>query len=200
MRARPYLWLFLPSLAEWRVLAVFGIQSTAVILLNMAFDRMLLPLSGVLTETVAMGASLVLLAILMACYGIAPTAAVLWLPVLVGVTFALSVSIAYPMTVVGLWYPDLRLFVISVARTLFFVAPGLVALDQVPESAQGWLKVNPLTGIFESFRAVLIHGRAPAALLGAARDLRPRDPRRDRRPRRRDLDPPAGPRYRRRGT
>lgn len=38
LRARPYLWLFLPSLAEWRVLAVFGIQSTAVILLNMAFD------------------------------------------------------------------------------------------------------------------------------------------------------------------
>jgi len=143
--------------------ALLSVQFRRSIVLNMAFDRMLLPLSGVLTETVAMGASLVLLAILMACYGIAPTVAVLWLPVLVGVTFALSVSIAYPMTVVGLWYPDLRLFVISAGRTLFFVAPGLVALDQVPESAQGWLKLNPLTGIFESFRAVLIHGRAPAA-------------------------------------
>ncbi len=143
--------------------ALQSVQLRRSILLNMSFDRMLLPLSGVLTETVALASSLALLAILMACYGIAPTLAVLWLPVLIGVTFVLSVSIAYPMTIVGLWYPDLRLFVVSLARTLFFVAPGLVALDQVPEEAQDWLKLNPLSGIFESFRAVLIDGRAPEA-------------------------------------
>ena len=47
-------------------------------------------------------------------------------------------------------------------RTLFFVAPGLVALDQVPEGAQTWLKLNPLTGIFESYRSVLLYGQSPA--------------------------------------
>ena len=49
---------------------------------------------------------------------------------------------------------------ISAVRTLFFVAPGLVALDQVPEGAQKWLKLNPLTGIFESYRSVLLYGIA----------------------------------------
>jgi len=64
--------------------------------------------------------------------------------------------------VVGLWYPDLRTFVVSAMRTLFFVAPGLVALEQVPEGAQKWLKLNPLTGVFESYRSVLLYGHSPA--------------------------------------
>ena len=93
----------------------------------------------------------------------APTAAILWLPVLVLVTFAFSVAIAYPTTIIGLWFRDLRLMVISFARTLFFVAPGLVALAQVPADARGWLAINPLTGIFEAFRSVLLYGHRPAA-------------------------------------
>jgi lipopolysaccharide transport system permease protein len=139
------------------------IQVRRSILLNMWFERMLLPLASVLTETIALGSSLVLLALLMLVYGVAPTVAVLWLPVLVLVTFGLSVALAYPTTIVGLWFRDMRLLVISFARTLFFVAPGLVALAQVPEEARGWLAINPLTGLFEAYRAVLLYGHRPAA-------------------------------------
>jgi lipopolysaccharide transport system permease protein len=139
------------------------IQVRRSILLNMEFDRMLLPLASVLTETIALGSSFALLALLMTVYGIAPTVAIVWLPVLVAVTFALSVAIAYPTTIVGLWFFDMRVLVISFARTLFFVAPGLVALDQVPEEARGWLAINPLTGLFEAYRAVLLYGHRPAA-------------------------------------
>jgi len=129
----------------------------------MSFDRMLLPLASVLTETIALGSSIALLALLMFVYGVAPTVAVLWMPVLVAVTFLFSVAVAYPTTIVGLWFRDMRLMVISFARTLFFVAPGLVALDQVPEDARAWLAINPLTGLFESYRSVLLYGHRPAA-------------------------------------
>jgi lipopolysaccharide transport system permease protein len=143
--------------------ALTSIQVRRSILLNMRFARMLLPLATVLTETIALGSSIVLLALLMLAYGIAPTLAIVWLPALVAVTFVLSVALAYPMTIFGLWYADLRLFVISLTRTLFFIAPGLVALDQVPEGARDWLAINPLTGLFEGFRNVLIDGELPAA-------------------------------------
>lgn len=143
--------------------ALTTIQVRRSILLNMRFARMLLPLATVLTETIALASSIVLLALLMLAYGVAPTLAVVWLPVIVAVTFVFSVSLAYPMTIFGLWYADLRLFVISVTRTLFFVAPGLVALDQVPEGARNWLAINPLTGLFEGFRDVLLDGHRPAA-------------------------------------
>ncbi len=143
--------------------ALTTIQMRRSILLNMSFQRALLPLASVLTETIALGSSLLLLGLLMLAYGVAPTPAIAWLPVLVAVTFLLSLALAFPMTIFGLWYADLRLFVISLTRTLFFVAPGLVALDQVPDGAQNWLAINPLTGLFEGFRDVLLDGHRPAA-------------------------------------
>ncbi len=140
-----------------------SVQLRHSIVLNTAFDRTLIPLSGVITETVAFASALLLIVGMMALYGVAPTAAILWLPVVLANTFLLSVALAYPGSLSGLWFSELRTFVVSAMRTLFFLAPGLVALDQVPASAQDWLKLNPLTGIFESYRAVFLYGTTPAA-------------------------------------
>ncbi len=140
-----------------------SVQARHSIVLNTRFDRMLIPLAGVVTETIAFCASLLLLATMMVVYGIAPTGAIVWFPLVLGVTVLLGVSIAYPASLIGLWYSDLKTFVVSAVRTLFFVAPGLVALDRVPEGAREWLKLNPLTGVFEAYRSVLLYGHRPAA-------------------------------------
>ncbi len=133
------------------------------IVLNMGFDRTLIPFAGVLTESVAFAASLTLLAVMMAAYGIAPTLAVLWLPVVLAATLLLGVALAYPCALLGVWFSDLRTFVVSFVRTLFFVSAGLVALAQVPPGPAQWLKLNPLTGLFEAYRDVLLYGQPPAA-------------------------------------
>ena len=140
-----------------------SVQLRHSIVLNTRFDRTMIPLTGVMTETLVFTSSLTLFAVMMIAYGIAPTAAILWLPVVILVTILVSVSIAYPASLIGVWWPDLRFFVISAVRTLFFVAPGLVALSDVPSSARQWLKLNPMTGIFESYRSVLLYGERPSA-------------------------------------
>jgi lipopolysaccharide transport system permease protein len=104
-----------------------------------------------------------LLALMMALYAIAPTAAILWLPAVVAVNVALAIACAYPAALIGLWFRDLRPFVVSFARTMFFLAPGLVPLSEVGGRAHELLRINPLTGLFEGYRAVLLDGRAPAA-------------------------------------
>jgi lipopolysaccharide transport system permease protein len=133
------------------------------IILNMRFPRMLLPISSALTESAAFAASLLLLALMMAVYGVAPTTAILWLPVAFAVNLALAISVAYGAAFFGLWYPDLRIFTISLVRTLFFLAPGLVPLSQIPDNIADWLRLNPLTGLFETYRDALLYGAAPAA-------------------------------------
>ena len=50
--------------------------------------------------------------------------------------------------------PELNPFIISAVRTLFFLAPGLVALDEVYGRTHDVLIVNPLTGLFEAYRAM----------------------------------------------
>jgi lipopolysaccharide transport system permease protein len=143
--------------------AMAAVSLRGTIILNMRFPRMLIPISSGLTESVAFGASLLLLALMMAVYGVAPTVAILWLPVAFAVNLALAISIAYGATLFGLWYPDLRSFATSLIRASFFLAPGLVALSAIPDDIAEWLKLNPLTGLFETYRDALLYGTSPEA-------------------------------------
>lgn len=140
-----------------------AIQMRGPIIANMGFPRMLIPLSSVATESVAFSASLALLPLMMIAYGVAPTAAIMWLPVALLVTVIFSAALAYPATLFGIWYPELQTFAVSFVRTLFFVAPGLVALDQISGTTRELLPFNPLTGLFESFRHAVLYGNSPAA-------------------------------------
>jgi len=142
--------------------ALGAISLRRSILLNVRFRRDLVPVSAALTEFVAFLASLVLLALLMAIYGIAPTLAILWLPVVIGATLLLAVSMAFPAALFGLWFPDLRPLAVSAVRALFFLAPGLVALSEIPGRANELVRINPLTGLFEAYRDVLLAGHSPA--------------------------------------
>ena len=133
------------------------------IILNMSFERTFIPASAVLTETVAFAASFLLLVLMLAIYQISPTLALLWFPVVVAVNILLAVALAYVASLIGIWFSDLRLFAISVVRTLFFLAPGLVPLSMVGGRAADLLRLNPLSGVFEGYRSVLLYGERPSA-------------------------------------
>jgi len=132
------------------------------IILNMFFRRELLPISSTLTECVAFGASLSLLALMMVIYGVAPTTAILWFPVALATTLLVAVAFAYPATLFGLWFVDLKPFAVSLMRILFFLAPGLIPLSQIPGRAGELVRLNPLSGLFETYRDALQFGQAPA--------------------------------------
>src|SRR3712207_4533200 len=142
--------------------ALTAVHRRRMLILNMRFRRGLIPFTSAVTESVAFGASLTLLPVMMAAYGVAPTSALLWLPVLVALTFVVAVAAAYPAALLGLWFPQANAISIGLARAAFFVAPGLVALDQVSGGAQEWLRANPLTGVFEAYRSVFLDGQSPA--------------------------------------
>jgi lipopolysaccharide transport system permease protein len=133
------------------------------IIVNMRFPRMLIPAASLVTESVAFPATLLLLPGMMLAYGVEPTAAALWLPIVLAVTAIFALSLAYPSALIGVWYPELQPFAVSLVRTMFFLAPGLVALEQVAGETRDLLPINPLTGMFESFRDALLYGQSPAA-------------------------------------
>lgn len=133
------------------------------ILTNMAFQRTLIPLSSVLTESAAFTSSFSLIALMMAVYGVPPTAALLWLPAVVVACLALAVALAYPASLFGLWYRELKSFGLSFVRVLFFIGPGLVPLSQTSPEAARYLRLNPLTGLFEAFRGLFLYGQSPEA-------------------------------------
>ncbi|CAB4880515.1 unannotated protein [freshwater metagenome] len=139
------------------------IESRRTILLNLAIPRGLLPLASTVTESLAFATALLMPFAMMAIYGVPLTVSVLWLIPALAITILLAAAIAYPAALLGLWLPELSTFFVSVVRALFFLAPGLVAYDTISGDGRGLLPINPLTGLFETYRAALFYGRAPAA-------------------------------------
>lgn len=131
------------------------------ILLNRRFDRMLIPPAAVMTEALAFAASFLMFPLAMAYYGVAPTLALLWLPVVVAATLMLAFGLAWPAALLGVWLPTTRIFAVQGLRVLFFAATGIVALSEVSDEVRDWIVFNPLTGLFESFRHVFMYGESP---------------------------------------
>jgi ABC-type polysaccharide/polyol phosphate export permease len=143
--------------------AMTALDARRPILLNMAFKRMMLPISSALTESAGFASSLFLIAALMGIYEITPTWNLLWFPLVLLVNVLLAVAAAYPALLFGIWLRELRPFVLSFVRVLFFLGPGLVPLDQTSEGVRNWLRLNPMTGLFEAYRDVFLNGQMPAA-------------------------------------
>ena len=141
--------------------ALNAVRLRQSIMANMAFPRMLLPVSSTLTESVAFLGTLPLLAVMMVAYGVEPQVSLLWMPVLVLLTMVAAVACAYPAALIGLWFREFHNFVVSGVRTLFFLAAGLISLEQVHGIPHDLLQLNPLTGIFEAYRNVIIRGESP---------------------------------------
>ncbi len=131
------------------------------IVLNMRFDRMLIPPAAVVTEMLAFAASFAVFPLTMIIYGVAPTAALLWLPVVLLCTLTMAFGAAWPAALLGIWFPRFKLFATQALRILFFAAPGLVALSEMSDDVRRYIVINPLSGLFESFRHVFLYGDAP---------------------------------------
>ena len=129
---------------------------------NLAFPRELLPAAVTVTEGVGFAASLTLLPVMMVIYGVGPTVALAWLPVVLALNLVLALAGAYIATLFGAWYRELTSFVISAVRILLFLAPGVVALSEITGRANDLVRLNPLTGLFEAYRSIFLYGEAPA--------------------------------------
>lgn len=143
--------------------AMTALEVRRPILLNMKFNRMLIPTASALTETAGFGSSFLLIIFMMSSYRIAPTWNILWFPLVLLVNLLLAVAVAYPAILFGIWLRELKAFVMSFVRFLFFLSPGLVPLSQTRPGIRDILRFNPLTGIFEAYRDVFLFGATPAA-------------------------------------
>ena len=114
-----------------------------------------------LTEVSAFGASFLLFPITMIVGGVAPTWTLLWLPVVVAATLVLALGVAWPATLLGMWFPTIKVVVSQAVRVLFFAAAGIIALREMSDDVRRWIVFNPLTGLFESFRHVVLYGEHP---------------------------------------
>jgi ABC-type polysaccharide/polyol phosphate export permease len=133
------------------------------VLTNQTIPRGVLPAVVMIAEGTTFLISLLLLIPFLVFYGIPSWPHLLLLPLPLISLALLTSGPSYLGAVFGLFFPDFRGAVQNLIRVSFFVSSGLLAVDRFSGDLAQVVEANPLTGIFDSFRAIFLEGKAPDA-------------------------------------
>jgi len=178
----PYPVLAFAALLIWSLFqesASEGINSivgNAHLIRKIYFPREVFPLTSVLTKLVEFCINLVVLALLMAWYGITPAPTAFWLPLIVVYTLLAALCIAFAGAALNAYYRDVAAGLPLALSLMMFLSPIIYPLALVQDKllvqrAGGqWsdllytlYTLNPLAGIIDAMQRTLLMGNAPDA-------------------------------------
>lgn len=164
-------WIFFQESAAEGVNSVVG--NTALIR-KIYFPREIFPITAVATKLVEFAISCAVLAALMGWYGVAPTAQLVWLPILVGYTVLAALTIAFVGAAVNVYYRDVGQALPVLLSLMMYASPVIYPLQLVrdkllaQQAAGEWSDVlyalytlNPMAGIIDAFQNAVLRGTPP---------------------------------------
>ena len=125
------------------------------------FPREILPLTYVIAGLFDFAIGLVSLAALMAWFQVPITGAVLHLVPVVALLAGWILAVSLLMSAAQVRWRDVGVAMPVVIQVLLFVSPVIYPLSVVPERWQSLYLLNPMAGIIDAFRDVLLGGRQP---------------------------------------
>jgi lipopolysaccharide transport system permease protein len=131
----------------------------ANLLSKVYFPRLIIPGAAVVTATVDFAIGLVLLAALMAWYGIAPSRTIAILPLFVGLSIGLSLGIGVLLAALNVQYRDFRHIVPFIVQMGLLVSPIAFTTADLPARWRTLYSLNPMVGIIDGFRWSILGDR-----------------------------------------
>ena len=164
-------WIFFQESASE---GVGSVVSNAVLIKKIYFPREIFPITSVATKLVELGINSLVLAALMAWYGVVPTMWMLWAPLIIMYTMLAALTIAFVGAAINVYYRDVGQALPVLLSLLMYASPVMYPLQLVKnkllvEQAAGeWsghlytlYTLNPLAGIIDAFQSVVLRGSAP---------------------------------------
>lgn len=171
----PYPVFYFAALVPWTYFSYALQMATNVVVDNQRlitkvyFPRLILPISAVLSGLVDFAIGFVVLAIFTLAYGIHPTLAALWLPVLLLLALFTALGVGLWMSALNALYRDVRYVIPFVVQFWMFASPVAYPSTLVPERWRWLYGLNPMAGVIDGFRwAITGRGQAPGLLLLAS--------------------------------
>ena len=141
--------------------AVGSLTSNSTLVTKVYFPREILPFSVILVSFVDFAVGSLVLAGLMAYYGIGPSWTLLLLPIVVLVQVLFTAAVALLLAMGNLFFRDVK-YLIEIVLTLWMLATSVVyPVERIGGRLSGFLALNPMTPILDAYRAILLHGALP---------------------------------------
>jgi ABC-2 type transport system permease protein/lipopolysaccharide transport system permease protein len=132
------------------------------------FPRLTAPLSSLLPPLVDLGVGLVILAVVCAVQGIAPTIGLLLLPVWVLLLALTALGPTCFLAAVNVRFRDARQIVPTALQILLFLSPVAYSAASLDGVARYAYALNPAVGVLEMGRFVLVGGPWPGTVLAVS--------------------------------
>lgn len=170
----PYPLFVFAGILPWTFFST-AVSQAGVSLVNQAqlvtkvyFPRLLVPASSIGVGLVDFGLGLVVYVGIMCWYAHLPALTVLLLPLLLLLMVVAGLGVGYLLASVTVIYRDFRLAIPFMIQAWMFLSPVVYPVSFLPESYRWALALNPMTGIIEAFRSVLLNRPLDLGLLGVA--------------------------------
>jgi lipopolysaccharide transport system permease protein len=153
-------WLYFSSASS---LASESLAQHRELVTKVYFPRLHAPFASVLPGLVDLTISLIALGVFMAIYGVAPTAAIVLLPIWVLAAVLFTFAVGVWLSALNVRYRDVRNALAFLLQLWFFATPIVYASSLLGEGWTVLLALNPMAGLVEGFRWSLIGAPAPGA-------------------------------------
>jgi lipopolysaccharide transport system permease protein len=167
----PYPIFAFAALVPWTYAstAVSGAASSLLgsqyLVTKLFFPKLLVPVAAVVSPLIDGAISFVLLLVMMIAYGIAPTPAVLALPLFVLLAVITTAALGIWLAALNVRYRDVRYAVPFVIQLWLFASPIAYPASLVPLPWRHLVGLNPLASVVEGFRWALLGGPAPGLMV-----------------------------------
>jgi lipopolysaccharide transport system permease protein len=151
-------WIFFSS----SVISASGsiIQHSAIIR-KIYFPREILPTVSVTVTFLDYFISSFILIFMMVLYGISIQWTVIFLPMLLIIQTILSLGIGYAASALATFRRDINFGMPFIMQSWMYLSPVIYPLSSVPQKYQSVYLLNPMAGLLEAHRAILLHGQIP---------------------------------------
>jgi lipopolysaccharide transport system permease protein len=125
------------------------------------FPRLLVPLAAIASGLIDFAISFVVLLIMMAIYGVAPTSAMLAAPLFLLGTIAAAAGAGILFAALVVTFRDVRYVIPFALQLWLFASPVLYSIELIPARWRLLYAINPIAGLISGFRASVLGGPAP---------------------------------------
>lgn len=164
----PYVVFSYIAVVPWTLLASALPDMTNALVDNMSlitkiyFPREALPVAALLARLIDFAVAAVVAAVLLVVYQ-APVflPGLLYLPAALAVELLLILGLGLGCAALNVFFRDVRSLLVLGLQLWFYASPILYPVTLVPEELRPFYYLNPMVGVLEVFRAVLLEGQAP---------------------------------------
>lgn len=173
----PYAVLVLAGLLPWTLVssilsdASSSVIGSAQLITKVYFPRLIVPMATVVVALIDFLVSLVILAGMMAWYGVVPGWQIVLLPFFVALAVIVAIGPAVWMAATIVKYRDFRFVIPFVIQIGLYVSPVGFSAKIVPDQWQLLYSLNPMVGVIDGFRWSILGGVSPLYLPGFAISL-----------------------------